>query len=62
MLRKSHELLLGGLYGWLEVFDMSSATITHTKFLSDTICDIVAINETHFLLASSIGILRTTKE
>jgi hypothetical protein len=64
MLRKGHELLLGEFYGWLEVFDISSATITHTGKIRDAsdIHDIVAIDETQLLIASNIGILKCTKE
>jgi hypothetical protein len=64
MLRKDHELLLGGDEGWLEVFNMSSATITNSRqIIADrAIYDILAIDETHFLLVSYDGILKSTKD
>ena len=64
MLRKGHELLLGEIDGWLEVFNISSGTITHSqKSRAQTaIFDIVAVDETHLLLASSDGILKSTKD
>ena len=64
MLRKGHVLLLGETNGWLEVFNMSSATITNTRKIRDgaTIRDIVVVDETHLLLASSDGILKSTKD
>jgi hypothetical protein len=57
-------LLLGGLHGWLEVFNMSSATITNSRKIREgaEICDIVAIDESQILLASSDGILKTTQD
>ena len=64
MLRKGHGLLLGEYNGWLEVFNMSSATITQTRKIREgaTIKDIVAIDESHFLLASDDGILKSTMD
>ena len=64
MLRKNHELLLGEYNGWLEVFNMNIGTITHTRLIREdaTIWDILAVDETHFLLASSHGILKITKD
>jgi hypothetical protein len=46
MLRKDHELLLGGISGWLEVFNMSSATITNSRKIraNTDIYDILAID------------------
>jgi hypothetical protein len=64
MLRKGHELLLGEFNGWLEVFNITSATITHSQEIrvQTTIFDIIAIDETHLLLASSDGIFKSTKD
>jgi hypothetical protein len=53
--KKGHELLLGQSQGWLEVFDISSATITHSwkiRVGSSHIFDIEAIDDTRYLLAS----------
>ena len=59
-----HELILGELLGYLEVFDMKTSTITHThKFAEgDDINDIVAIYDTNYLLAALEGLLKTTKD
>ena len=64
MLGKGNELLIGGYNGWLEVFNIISGTITHSQKIraQTTIYDIVAIDETHLLLASSDGILKSTKD
>jgi hypothetical protein len=63
-LRKGHELLLGQDGGLLEVLDISTDTITHTQKIKKVyhICDIVVFDETHFLLASIIGLFKITKE
>jgi hypothetical protein len=53
--KKGHELLLGQEYGWLEVFDIGSATITHSWKIREDSCyiaDILAIDKTHLLLAT----------
>jgi hypothetical protein len=48
------------------VFDMKNSNITSThKFEEATavgICDIVAIDDTHYLLAAYRGLLKTTKD
>jgi hypothetical protein len=65
ILRKGNELLLSQSCGWLEVFDISSATITHSWKIREGyihIFDIVAIDKTHYLLATSEGILKFNKE
>ena len=66
IVRVGNELLLGELAGYLEVLDIKTSTITSTyKFTSceDThIRDIVAIDDSRFLLASQTGILKTTKD
>jgi hypothetical protein len=47
-------LLLGEAHGWLEVSDISSATITLTRQIKESasIYDILAIDDTHFLFAT----------
>ena len=63
-MKKGHELLLGQDGGWLEVFEISSATITHSlkiREISSRILDILAIDETHLLVAYSEGILKINK-
>jgi hypothetical protein len=59
-LRKGHELLLVQIGGWLEVLEISSNTITHSQKIRDVnyILDIVVFDETHFLLAASICLLK----
>jgi hypothetical protein len=57
-------LVLGGTRGFLDVFDNDSATFTHsccTREDSD-IYDLVVIDENQFLLASSKGLLKSTKD
>jgi hypothetical protein len=46
ILRMGHELVLGGIKGSLEVFDISTATITHSCCIREdsNIFDIVAID------------------
>jgi hypothetical protein len=53
-LRKGNELLLAQANGWLEVFDISSATITQAWKIRgvNMIFDIAATEETHLLLAT----------
>ena len=64
--RNQHELLLGELHGWLEVLDVKNATITHSKRIFMLghihILDILAIDQTQFLLRSGIGLYKVTKE
>jgi hypothetical protein len=64
ILRKGNELVLGEFDGWLEVFVISSATITHSRLIKEHahINDIVAIGDSHFLLASEEGLLKSTKD
>jgi hypothetical protein len=55
ILRNVNELLLGQQGGWLEVFDISSTTITRAWQIKEAtmIWDIVAIDEAHLLLATN---------
>jgi hypothetical protein len=54
----------------LEVFDIETTNITHTHLFtgimlfrgSMSIYDIIAIDETHYLLATKKGLLKTTKD
>jgi hypothetical protein len=59
-----HELILGGLCGNLEVFEIetSSITSTHEFRVGDSINDIIAVDDTHYLLATEEGLLKTTKD
>jgi hypothetical protein len=61
ILRKVNELLLGQQGGWLEVFDISSTTITRVWQIKEAkmIWDIVAIDEAHLLLATNKDLLKT---
>jgi hypothetical protein len=56
--------MLGEYGGWLEVLDIKNAIITHAKRIIGyvSIIDIHAINETHFLLGSTDGLFKVTKE
>jgi hypothetical protein len=47
------------------VFDMKNSNITSPRLFDDefgSIHDIVAIDNTHYLLAASKGLLKTTKD
>ena len=46
------------------MLDISNATITHTKKIlgQEIIFDILAIDQTQFLLGSSDGLFKVTKE
>ena len=54
ILRVGNELILGGSKGYLEVLDLKSERITNHKAFYDAekINDIVAIDETTYLLAT----------
>jgi hypothetical protein len=56
-------LLLGQDLGWLQVFDIETSKITSVhKFLrAYDIHDIIAIDETHYLLAAEQGLFKTSK-
>jgi predicted ribosome-associated RNA-binding protein Tma20 len=43
---------------------MNTSTVTHTQEFTegDSIFDIIAIDETHYLLAALEGVLKTTKD
>lgn len=65
MLRVGDELILGG-YGYLLNFNIETCEITSTHKFKEVlfINDIIAIDETHFLLAveaADNGLLKTTK-
>jgi hypothetical protein len=63
-LRVGDELVLGEWKGYLEVFDIETSSITHTHEFTEggTIYDIIAIDDTHYLLAAWDGLLKTTKD
>jgi hypothetical protein len=54
ILRVGSELLLGEYDGFLQVVDIKTSKITHThKFtMGDSIFDIIAIDDTHYLIAA----------
>ena len=56
-------MILGEYNCWLEVVDIKTYNVTSThKFIEgDDIYDIIAIDETHYLLAAINGLLKTTK-
>jgi hypothetical protein len=62
--RNGYELLLSESDGWLQVFDIASATISHTWQIKETyvIKAIVAIDKTQYLIASLEGLFKSTKE
>ena len=63
-MRVGDELILGEWNGYLEVFDIETSSITHTHEFTEggTIYDIIAIDDTHYLLAAGRGLLKTTKD
>ena len=63
-LRVGKELLLGQSWGYLEVFDINTSTVTHTHQFTEggSICDIIAIDGSNYLLAAEEGLLKTTKD
>jgi hypothetical protein len=64
ILRVGNQLLLGERGGWLEVFDMNNSNITSSHQIKegDHIYDILAIDDTHYLLAALEGLLKTSKD
>ena len=56
-------MILGEYKGWLEVVDIKTYNVTSThKFNEgDDIYDIIAIDDSHYLLAAIKGLLKTTK-
>jgi hypothetical protein len=63
ILRAGNELLLGQDEGWLQVFDIETSTFTSKHEFTEAyhIYDIIAIDETHYLLAADSGLFKTTK-
>jgi hypothetical protein len=57
-------LIVGEGEGYLEVVDINTSTITSThRFIEgDSIYDIIAIDDTDFLLGALSGLLKTTKD
>jgi hypothetical protein len=66
LLRVGNEILLGEDEGYLEIFDISTSIITSTREFTEAgfyaIYDIIAIDDTHYLLAAREGLLKTTKD
>jgi hypothetical protein len=64
-LRAGHELILQEIKGNLYLFDIETSSITHSHYFTEAglgILDIIAINDTHYLLATFKGLLKTTKD
>jgi hypothetical protein len=63
-LRVNSELILAERDDYLEVFDTETSSITHTHKFTEggSISDIIAIDDTHYLLAAYEGLLKTTKD
>ena len=59
-----NQLLLGEGSGWLEVFDIDNSNISSSHKFKEGggIYDIIAIYDTHYLLAAHKGLLETTKD
>jgi hypothetical protein len=57
-------LILGERFGSLEVFDINTLTITSAHYFRDggNINDIIAIDDTNYLLATVEGLLMTSKD
>ena len=68
-MKVGHQLLLGERQGYLQAVHISKALVgnplissTHKFIEAGDIHDVLAINDTHFLLAAALGLLRTTKD
>ena len=63
MLRVGDELIFGEFI-YLRIFNIETCKITSTHFFKEAYCidDIIAIDETHYLLAGRNGLLKTTKD
>ena len=59
-----NQLLLGEFFGWLEVFDINNSNIISSHEFEEgrSIYDILAIDDTHYLLAADEGLLKTSKD
>jgi hypothetical protein len=58
-------LILGENGGWLEVVDINTSNITSSHKFTEGGCainDILAIDDTHYLLAAHKGLLKTNKD
>ena len=64
VLRVGNQLLLGEWEGYLQVVSLGNLLIMSTHKFSEggDIHDMLAIDDTHFLLASAQGLLRTTRD
>ena len=64
ILRVGHELILGLSSGHLQVYDIAGGIISHTKVFKEgeDINDIVAMDDTQYLLATNEGLMKTTKK
>jgi hypothetical protein len=63
MLKVSLELILGG-FQYLQILKIETSKITSTHSFKEGsyINDMIAIDETHYLLACRNGLLKTTKD
>ena len=59
----NQNLVLGGNYGWLQLFDTNTRSIIKTKQFTEVgdICDIIRLNEHKFHLATQHQYLLATK-
>ena len=57
-------MILGENNGWLEVVDINTCNITSSHYFKEgsDIYDIIAIDDTQYLLAAYKGLLKTTKD
>ena len=64
ILRVGHELILGESGGVLEVFDINTLNITSSnRFLEGSgINDIIPIDDTHLMISTLKGLMKTTKD
>jgi hypothetical protein len=61
-LRVGHELLLGADNGCIAVFDINTSSITHVDKFAGGADDMIAIDDTHYLLANCRGLLKFAKD
>jgi hypothetical protein len=64
MKTNGHGLILNEMDKWLEIYNITSATITLTWNIKEAnfIHDILAIDETHFLIADDSGLLKANNQ
>jgi hypothetical protein len=63
--RHGQQLIMGDSKGFMSIVDIKDSKITHSHVFfegKDGIRDLVSINETQYLLATSKGLLKTSKD